>query len=105
VPLIQAGLMQRASPDDHIISPCVTFQPTTSLDKSYTFTREHYRAVHAIYVRRGRRSRPPTARARRSGADARGSQIVLRKLDKDYDPTHAARRSILPHQVRQGRST
>ncbi|MCK7508535.1 MAG: 2-oxoacid:ferredoxin oxidoreductase subunit beta [Desulfobacterales bacterium] len=91
VPLIKAGLMHKGFAMIDVISPCVTFNDHVGSTKSYTFTREHYHeAVHADYI-------PPRAGdhgvATREGEALPvqmhdGSQIVLRKLDKDYDPTH-----------------
>src|SRR6476620_1908099 len=89
VPLIKAGLMHRGFAMIDVISPCVTFNDHVGSTKSYEFTREHYQeAVHADYI-------PPRQEITVNYAPGEavpvqmhdGSQILLRKLDKDYDPT------------------
>ena len=105
VPLIQAGLMHKGFAMIDIISPCVTFNDHAGSTKSYTFAREHYHeAVHADYV-------PPRQEIKASYAEGEtlpvqmhdGSQIVLRKLDQDYDPTHRGKAfEYLRTKLRQG---
>jgi 2-oxoglutarate ferredoxin oxidoreductase subunit beta len=105
VPLIRAGLMHKGFAMIDVISPCVTFNDHVGSTKSYAFTREHYHeAVHADYV-------PPRREILASYAEGEalpvqmhdGSQIVLRKLDKDYDPTHRGRAfEYLRTKLRQG---
>ena len=90
MPLIKAGLMHRGFAMIDVISPCVTFNDHEGSTKSYAFTREHYdEAVHADYI-------PPRRKSPRRYGEGEvlpvkmhdGSQLLLRKLDKDYDPTH-----------------
>jgi len=105
VPLIQAGLMHNGFAMIDIISPCVTFNDHVGSTKSYTYAREHYHeAVHADYI-------PPRQEIKASYAEGEalpvqmhdGSQIVLRKLDKDYDPTHRGKAfEYLRTKLRQG---
>ena len=105
VPLIQAGLMHNGFAMIDIISPCVTFNDHVGSTKSYTYAREHYHeAVHADYV-------PPRQEIKASYAEGEalpvqmhdGSQIVLRKLDKEYDPTHRGKAfEYLRTKLRQG---
>jgi 2-oxoglutarate ferredoxin oxidoreductase subunit beta len=92
VPLIEAGLSHRGFAVIDIISPCVTFNDHEGSTKSYEFTRQHYHpAIHADFV-------PPSKeiRAQYDEGEAMpvelhdGSQIILRKVDKDFDPTDKA---------------
>jgi len=87
-----------------IISPCVTFN-------DHVGSRELH--VHARALPRGRARRLHSAAAGDQGLlrcwrDAArqmhdGSQIVLRKLDKDYDPTHRGKAfEYLRTKLRQG---
>lgn len=92
VPLLKAAMRHRGFAMIDVISPCVTFNDHEGSTKSYRFTREHYHpAIHADYV-------PPAAeiRAEYEAGSAMpvtlhdGSQIILRKLDPDYDPSDRA---------------
>jgi 2-oxoglutarate/2-oxoacid ferredoxin oxidoreductase subunit beta len=89
VPLIQAGVRHKGFALLDVLSPCVTFNDHEGSTKSYAFTREHYvEAVHADFV-------PPMQEITTSYAEGDvlpvtlhdGSQIRLRKVDRDYDPT------------------
>ena len=89
VPLLKAGMKHRGFGMIDIISPCVTFNDHKGSTKSYEYTREHYHpAIMADFV-------PPAQeiRTRYDEGEAMpvelhdGSTIVLRKMDKDYDPT------------------
>ena len=90
VPLIKAGLMHKGFAMIDVISPCVTFNDHVGSTKSYEFTREHYHeAVHADFV-------PVRQEIQASYAEGEvlpvqmhdGSHIRLRKLAREYDPTH-----------------
>jgi len=89
VPLLMAGLQHRGFAMVDVISPCVTFNDHEGSTKSYEYTREHYHpAIMADFV-------PPAEEimAKYNEGEAipvklhDGGTIVLRKLDKDYDPT------------------
>jgi 2-oxoglutarate ferredoxin oxidoreductase subunit beta len=89
VPLIKAALNHRGFAVIDVISPCVTFNDHIGSTKSYEYTREHYSpAIATDFV-------PPAEeiRAKYDEGEAMtvelhdGSHIVLRKLDKDFDPT------------------
>ena len=89
VPLLKAGMKHRGFGMIDVISPCVTFNDHEGSTKSYEYTREHYHpAIMADFV-------PPAQeiRTRYDEGEAMpvelhdGSTIVLRKMDKDYDPT------------------
>jgi len=92
VPLLKAGLSHKGFAVIDVISPCVTFNDHEGSTKSYSYTRQHYHpAIHADYV-------PPAAeiRAQYDEGEAMpvelhdGSQIVLRKVAGEYDPTDRA---------------
>jgi len=92
VPLIQAGLQHRGFAMIDVLSPCVTFNDHEGSTKSYAYTREHYEAaVHADFVPLTREitvDYPEGAMQPVVMHD--GSQILLRKLDANYDPTNRA---------------
>jgi 2-oxoglutarate ferredoxin oxidoreductase subunit beta len=90
VPLIQAGLKHRGFAMIDIISPCVTFNDHEGSTKSYEYSREHFSpAIAADFV-------PPAEEIKAAYNEGEampiemhdGSHIVLRKLDKDFDPTN-----------------
>ncbi len=95
VPLIEAGLSHRGFALIDVLSPCVTFNDHEGSTKSYAYTREHYEpAIHTDFV--------PLEReivANYGAGESMpvvmhdGSRIVLRKLDKEYDPTNRGRAS------------
>ena len=75
-----------------IVSPCVTFNDHEGSTKSYAHTRQFYHhVVDMDYV-------PPAAEIKAAYAEGDampiemhdGSKIVLRKIDKEYDPTSRA---------------
>ncbi|MEC9375539.1 MAG: 2-oxoacid:ferredoxin oxidoreductase subunit beta [Pseudomonadota bacterium] len=89
VPLLKAGLKHRGFGMIDIISPCVTFNDHKGSTRSYEYTRDNYNPAIAMdYI-------PPKQeiRAQYDEGEAMpiemhdGSHIMLRKIDKDYDPT------------------
>ena len=89
VPILKAGLIHNGFALVDIISPCVTFNDHEGSTKSYEFTRQHYHPViHADFV-------PPSKEIKAKYDEGAampvklhdGSQIVLRKLGREYDPT------------------
>lgn len=92
VPLIKAAMSYKGFAVIDVISPCVTFNDHEGSTKSYEYTRQHFHpAMHADYV-------PPSKEitARYNEGEAMpitlhdGSQLVLRKVAGDYDPTDRA---------------
>ena len=92
VPLIKGALRHPGFALLDVISPCVTFNDHEGSTKSYAHTREVYNHVTNMdYIE-------PAEEIKASYADGKampvkmhdGSQIVLRKVDKDYDPTSRA---------------
>jgi len=92
VPLIQGALTHKGFALVDVISPCVTFNDHEGSTKSYKHTRQFYHhVVDADFV-------PPAAEIKASYEQGSampvelhdGSRIVLRKVDKVYDPTSRA---------------
>jgi 2-oxoglutarate ferredoxin oxidoreductase subunit beta len=89
VPLLKAAMRHRGFGMVDIISPCVTFNDHEGSTKSYEYTREHFSpAIATDFV-------PPAEEIKAQYEEGAampiklhdGSTIVLRKLDKDFDPT------------------
>jgi 2-oxoglutarate ferredoxin oxidoreductase subunit beta len=105
VPLIKAGLMHKGFALIDVISPCVTFNDHEGSTKSYAYTREHYHpAVNADYI-------PPRREISVSYDEGEvlpvemhdGSQILLRKLSRRYDPSHRGKAfEYLRSRLREG---
>lgn len=89
VPLIQAAMSHKGFALVDVLSPCVTFNDHEGSTKSYAYTREHYEAaVHADFVPFEREITADYAAGESLPVVLHdGSRIVLRKLDRDYDPT------------------
>ncbi|MEM7278460.1 MAG: 2-oxoacid:ferredoxin oxidoreductase subunit beta [Pseudomonadota bacterium] len=89
VPLLKAAMRHKGFALLDVISPCVTFNDHEGSTKSYSHTREFYHVVNgADFI-------PPKAeiKAAYDEGDSMpvelhdGSKIVLRKVNKDFDPT------------------
>jgi 2-oxoglutarate ferredoxin oxidoreductase subunit beta len=87
--LIKAGLSHRGLALLDIISPCVTFNNQDEATHSYAWGKEHEVALHELaYV-------PPAEEIMVDYEDGEvrevtmhdGSMVILKKLDRDYDPT------------------
>jgi 2-oxoglutarate ferredoxin oxidoreductase subunit beta len=92
IPLIKGALLHNGFALVDVISPCVTFNDHEGSTKSYAHTRRFYHhVVDADFI-------PPAAEIKAAYEEGEamavemhdGSKIVLRKLDKDYDPTSRA---------------
>lgn len=105
VPLIMGAIRHKGFALLDVISPCVTFNDHEGSTKSYSHTRRFYhQVIDTDFV--------PPAKAIVAAYNAGesmpielhdGSKIVLRKADKDYDPTsRAAAFSYLRDAVRAG---
>jgi 2-oxoglutarate ferredoxin oxidoreductase subunit beta len=89
VPLLKAAMRHKGFGLIDIISPCVTFNDHEGSTKSYEYSRKHFSpAIATDFV-------PPAEeiKAQYNEGEAMqielhdGSHIVLRKIDKDFDPT------------------
>ena len=93
VPLIKGALLHPGFSLVDIISPCVTFNNHEGSTKSYAHTREFYN--HVVDVDYISVAEEITADYEQGSAMPvalhDGSKILLRKIDKDYDPTSRAR--------------
>jgi 2-oxoglutarate ferredoxin oxidoreductase subunit beta len=87
--LIKAALAYRGTAVLDIISPCVTFNNRDESTKSYAWGKEHEVPLHDVTLVPKREDiqveYDPGQTARVVMHD--GSQLLLRKLDKEYDPT------------------
>jgi 2-oxoglutarate ferredoxin oxidoreductase subunit beta len=93
VPLIMAGLKHRGFALIDVLSPCVTFNDHEGSTKSYEFVRDHYdEVVHADFVAPAREITAQYAQGDTMPITLHdGGQVLLRKLDPSYDPTHRGR--------------
>jgi len=90
--LIKAALSHKGIAVLDIISPCVTFNNQDDTSHSYSWGKEHEVALHELsYV-------PPAEEIMIDYEDGQikevtmhdGSMVILKKLDRDYDPTNRA---------------
>jgi len=93
VPLIQAGLAHQGFAIIDVLSPCVTFNDHEGSTKSYAYVREHTETpVAADYIAPKQEIRVQYAPGETVSVPMHdGSNVVLRKLDPDYDPTDRTR--------------
>ena len=92
VPLIKGAIMHSGFSLVDVISPCVTFNDHEGSTKSYAHTREFYHHVANIdYVTPSEEITASYKEGDAMPVHLRGGDtIVLRKLDRDYDPTSRA---------------
>ena len=93
VPLIKAGLSHRGFAIIDVLSPCVTFNDHEGSTKSYAYVREHLQApVAADYVESRREITVDYAEGDTVSVEMHdGAHVVLRKIDKSYEPTDRGR--------------
>jgi 2-oxoglutarate/2-oxoacid ferredoxin oxidoreductase subunit beta len=89
VPLLQAAFAHRGTSIVDIVSPCVTFNDHEGSTKSYAYVKDHDVVLHTPdFVPPGREIvvdyEPGTVQDVEFDD---GSHVLLRKLDRDYDPT------------------
>ncbi|HEY9086138.1 MAG TPA: 2-oxoacid:ferredoxin oxidoreductase subunit beta [Candidatus Tyrphobacter sp.] len=89
IPLLQAAFAHRGTAILDIISPCVTFNDHVGSTKSYTYVKEHSFALHTPdFIISGKEIvvdyEPGTAQDIEFDD---GSRVILRKLEREYDPT------------------
>lgn len=105
LPLLKAGLSHRGFAMIDVLSPCVTFNDHEDSTKSYAHTRQFYHpAVHTDFI--------PPAQAIKADYEKGavmpvqlhdGSQVLLRKVEPDFDPSsRAAAFSYLEKYEKQG---
>ncbi|MBV8636465.1 MAG: 2-oxoacid:ferredoxin oxidoreductase subunit beta [Candidatus Eremiobacteraeota bacterium] len=89
VPMLQAAFSHRGTSIIDIISPCVTFNDHTGSTKSYSYVKDHELVANMPDFIRPREEvtvdyEPGTVQ-RVTLED--GAQVLLRKVDRDYDAT------------------
>jgi 2-oxoglutarate ferredoxin oxidoreductase subunit beta len=93
VPLIKAGLTHPGFALIDVLSPCVTFNDHEGSTKSYAYVREHQQVpIAADFIEARREITISYAEGETVSVEMHdGSRVVLRKLDREYDPTNRAR--------------
>ena len=88
VPLLKAALKHRGIAIVDVISPCVTFNNHADSRKSYDWGREHEKQIHEIgYVNPwDPQDVDYPAGERVEVAMPDGGRILVRKIDRDFDP-------------------
>ena len=89
VPLIKAGLMHPGFALIDVLSPCVTFNDHEGSTRSYAYVREHLQVpVAADFIEAREEISVSYAEGETVSVEMHdGSRVVLRKLDRSYDPT------------------
>jgi len=92
VPLIKAGLSHQGFALIDVLSPCVTFNDHEGSTKSYAYVRGHQQVPIATdFVEARREITVSYAEGESLEVEMHdGSRVVLRKLDREYDPTDRA---------------
>ena len=92
IPLIKGAIKHSGFSLVDIISPCVTFNDHEGSTKSYAHTRDHYNHVSDIdYIHPSEDVTVSYKEGEAMPIKLRGHDtIVLRKLDRSYDPTSRA---------------
>ena len=92
VPLLKGAIKHTGFSLVDIISPCVTFNDHEGSTKSYAHTRDHYNHVSDIdYIHPTEEISVSYKEGESMPIKLRGHDtIVLRKLDREYDPTSRA---------------
>jgi 2-oxoglutarate ferredoxin oxidoreductase subunit beta len=93
IPLIKGAIKHSGFALVDVISPCVTFNDHEGSTKSYAHTRNHYNHVSDIdYIHPSEDISVSYKEGESVPVKLRGHDtIVLRKLDREYDPTSRAR--------------
>lgn len=102
VPMLQAALSHRGTSIVDIISPCVTFNDHVGSTKSYAYVKDHELVANMPdFIRPSQEVRveyePGTVQ---TVTLEDGSQILLRKIDRDYDATDRLGALQTIHQTR-----
>jgi len=103
VALLEGALSHKGTAVLDIISPCVTFNNHPGSTKSYTWGKEHEELLHEVgfvpYFDQIEVDYEEGAALEVSLHD--GSRIVLKKLERDYDPTDQTRALGLLRETRE----
>ena len=92
VPLIKGAIMHSGFALVDVISPCVTFNDHEGSTKSYAHTREHYNhVINVDYIEPSEEIKASYEEGEAMPVHLHGGDtIILRKVDRDYDPTSRA---------------
>ncbi|MFN2449840.1 MAG: 2-oxoacid:ferredoxin oxidoreductase subunit beta [Candidatus Baltobacteraceae bacterium] len=102
IPLLQAAFSHRGTAILDVISPCVTFNDHEGSTKSYAYIKDHHNPLHAPDFIVGRQEiavdyEPGTVI---DIAFDDGYRVLLRKLERDYDPTDRSGAMRAMHEAR-----
>jgi len=104
IPLIKAGLNYKGFAMIDVISPCVTFNNHEGSTKSYEYVREHETEVNVLdFVPKREEISVDYPKGQSTSVTLHdGSQMILKKLDQNYDPEDRleALKQIQMHQKR-----
>jgi 2-oxoglutarate ferredoxin oxidoreductase subunit beta len=103
IPLLQAAFAHRGIAVLDVISPCVTFNDHEGSTKSYAYVKEHQAMLHAPdFIMGGKEIlvdyEPGTATEIEFES---GHRVLLRKLEKAYDPTSRLEALRVMHEGRE----
>jgi 2-oxoglutarate ferredoxin oxidoreductase subunit beta len=103
IPLLQAAFSHRGIAVLDVISPCVTFNDHEGSTKSYNYIKEHHAVLHTADFIMGSQEivvdyEPGTVK---EIAFDNGNRVLLRKLDRDYDPTSRIEALRTMHEARE----
>jgi len=103
IPLLQAAFSHRGTAILDIISPCVTFNDHEGSTKSYAYVKEHEHVLHAAdFIRVSQEIvvdyEPGTMQDIELDD---GSHVLLRKVDREYDPTDRIGALKMIHETRE----
>jgi 2-oxoglutarate/2-oxoacid ferredoxin oxidoreductase subunit beta len=102
IPLLQAAFSHRGIAVLDVISPCVTFNDHEGSTKSYNYIKEHHAVLHTADFIMGSQEitvdyEPGTVKEIEF---ENGNRVLLRKLDRDYDPTSRIEALRTMHEAR-----
>jgi 2-oxoglutarate ferredoxin oxidoreductase subunit beta len=88
IPMLRAALSHRGTAIVDVISPCVTFNNHAASTKSYDYGKEHEHPIHEVgYVNPWEQPDPDYVEGQAVEVTMPdGGKIVLKKLDREYDP-------------------
>ncbi len=103
IPLLQAAFAHRGTAVLDVISPCVTFNDHEGSTKSYSYIKEHHVPVHSPDFIMPRAEvladyEPGTVH---EVTFEDGYRVLLRKLERDYDPTNRIGALQVMHEARE----
>lgn len=105
IPLLKGAIAHGGAAVLDIVSPCVTFNNHEGSTKSLKFAREHEEPLHELgfvpFFEEIKVDYDPGTTSTVTLAD--GSQIVLKKLEHEYDPTDKGNALTLLDKARQER--